>query len=221
MEQPQYRSSSPPDALEQIFQGPLNWVNLSIIAVNILVFVIMEFFGDTQDTEFMLRCGAAYTPWILEGQWYRLFTSMFLHFGLSHLLNNMMILLFLGDMLEEYAGKWRYLVIYLGGGILGNLLSLYMDGKTGDLAVSAGASGAIFAVIGAIFVVLVKNRGQIRYMRANRVFLVFGLTIYHGFRTAGIDNAAHVGGVLGGMVLATILYRSPRIMNGRKREEGV
>ena len=96
-----YDENNPPDALERIFQGPLNWMNLVIIGVNILVFAVMEICGDTQDINFMLKWGAAYTPWILDGEGYRLFTSMFLHFGLEHLLNNMMLLLFLGDTLEE------------------------------------------------------------------------------------------------------------------------
>ena len=65
-----------PDALERIFQGPINWMNLIIIGVNIIVFALMEIFGDTDNITFMLKCGAAYTPWILDGQWYRLFTSM-------------------------------------------------------------------------------------------------------------------------------------------------
>lgn len=127
-----------PDALERIFQGPINWMNLIIIGVNIIVFALMEIFGDTDNITFMLKCGAAYTPWILDGQWYRLFTSMFLHFGVSHLLNNMVLLLFLGDMLEEAAGKWRYLLIYLGGGLAGNIVSLLMDYRTGEMVVSAG-----------------------------------------------------------------------------------
>ena len=146
------------DALERIFQGPINWMNLIIIGVNIIVFALMEIFGDTDNITFMLKCGAAYTPWILNGQWYRLFTSMFLHFGVSHLLNNMVLLLFLGDMLEEAAGKWRYLLIYLGGGLAGNIVSLLMDYRTGEMVVSAGASGAVFAVIGGIFVILIKQR---------------------------------------------------------------
>ena len=94
-----------PDALERIFQGPINWMNLLMVGLNIVIFILMEMIGDTSDITFMLKCGAAYTPCILDGQWYRLFTSVFLHFGVSHLLNNMVLLLFLGDMLEEEIGR--------------------------------------------------------------------------------------------------------------------
>ena len=196
-----------PDALERIFQGPINWMNLIIIGVNIIVFALMEIFGDTDNITFMLKCGAAYTPWILDGQWYRLFTSMFLHFGVSHLLNNMVLLLFLGDMLEEAAGKWRYLLIYLGGGLAGNIVSLLMDCRTGEMAVSAGASGAVFAVIGGIFVILIKQRGKVENLTLSRLVFVIFLSIYHGFQSTGIDNAAHIGGLLGGIILAFFVYR--------------
>lgn len=213
--------NNPPDALERIFQGPLNWMNLLMVGINILIFAVMEFLGSTQDTAFMLKWGAAYTPLILEGEWYRLFTSMFLHFSLSHLLNNMVLLLFLGDMLEETVGRWRYLLIYLGGGVLGNLLSLILDCRIGETAVSAGASGAVFAVIGGIFAILMKHRGRIRQMTASRVFFVIILTIYYGFRSTGVDNAAHVGGVLGGMLLTMIFYhrKAEKMITPHNREE--
>lgn len=197
-----------PDALESIFRGPINWMNLLMVAANILVFGVTEFLGNTEDAAYMLRCGAAYTPWILEGQWYRLFTSMFLHFGISHLINNMILLLFLGDMLEGIVGKWKYLLIYLGGGLVGNLLSLAVEYRSGEMAVSAGASGAVFALIGSIFVILVKQKGRVQGITASRVFFAICLSIYHGFQSTGVDNAAHLGGLFGGVILALLLYRT-------------
>ena len=118
-----YYSNNSPDALERIFQGKINWFNLCVIAANVIVFLIAEILGDTEDVMYMLKIGAAYTPNVLDGEWYRLVTSIFLHFGIEHLFNNMLLLLFLGDMLEEYVGKWKYLLIYFGGGIVGNILS--------------------------------------------------------------------------------------------------
>ena len=79
------QNSNTPDALEQIFMGPLNWMNLLMIGINVAIFIIMEFLGSTEDTGFMLQWGAACRPPILNGEWYRLFTSMFLHFGIYHL----------------------------------------------------------------------------------------------------------------------------------------
>ncbi len=193
--------NSEPDALERIFQGPLNWVNLLFVGLNIVIFVILEIQGDTEDVQFMLNRGAAYTPYILDGEYYRLFTSMFLHFGLPHLFNNMFLLLILGDMLEGIVGKWRYLLIYLGGGLAGNLLSLYMDIRSGDMVVSAGASGAVYAVIGGIIVLLIANRGRVRGISVQRVIFAVVLMLYYGSQAEGIDNMAHIGGIAAGIVL--------------------
>lgn len=205
------------------FQGPINWMNLLIIGLNILIFAVMELMGDTENTEFMIRCGAVFTPLVQDGEWYRLFTSMFLHFGFSHLLNNMILLLFMGDILEELAGKWKYLLIYMGGGVLGNILSFYMERKTGGLIVSAGASGAVFAVIGAVFVILIRHKGRIRQMRASQMLFMIVLTIYYGFQSSGVDNAAHIGGLLGGMILALFFYRikpeNPVIIHNTEEEQ--
>lgn len=99
----------------------------------------------------MLQWGAACRPLILDGKRYRLFTSMFLHFGIYHLVNNMAVLLFMGDMVEKAVGHWKYLMIYLGSGLVGNLLSLYMDIQSQSNIVSAGASGAIYGIIGGCF----------------------------------------------------------------------
>lgn len=202
------QSGDEPDALEAIFTGPLNWMNLLLIGINIVIFVILEVLGDTEDASFMLKWGAAYAPDILDGEWYRLFTSMFLHFGLHHLINNMLMLLFMGDLLEGVVGKWRYLCIYIGGGLAGNVVSLYMSTKTAQYAVSAGASGAVFAVTGAIIILMLRNVEYVRKDTIVRLILVTALMIYNGFETGGVDNAAHIGGILSGMVLMLLLYHN-------------
>ena len=199
------QNSNTPDALEQIFRGPINSMNLLMIGINIVVFVIMEILGSTEDTGFMLQWGAACRPLILDGEWYRLFTSMFLHFGIYHLVNNMAVLLFMGDMVEKTVGHWKYLMIYLGSGLVGNLLSLYMDIESQSNIVSAGASGAIYGIIGGVFVLMIKNRKQVREVVIRRLVFVIAVTIYYGSQAAQIDNAAHVGGLIGGIVL-TVLF---------------
>ena len=95
------QNSNTPDALEQIFRGPLNWMNLLMIGINVVIFIIMEFLGSTEDTGFMLQWGAACRPFILNGEWYRLFTSMFLHFGIYHLANNMRMQWDTGNTLQS------------------------------------------------------------------------------------------------------------------------
>ena len=191
-----------------------------LAAVNVIVFLVLSFLGMTEDGEFMLKHGAMYVPYLIQrGEYYRLFSSMFLHFGIEHLFNNMLLLLFLGDTLEEIVGKWKYLVIYIGGGMAGNLLSVVMDCRSGSAAVSAGASGAVFAVIGGILIILVKNGGRLQQITASRLLLMIGLSIYHGFRSVGIDNAAHIGGVLAGALLTLVLYRKPCVRNNTGADE--
>jgi rhomboid protease GluP len=129
---------------------------------------------------------------------------MFLHFGLQHLINNMLVLIFLGDILEMIAGKARYLVIYLGGGIAGNILSIMWSMRTDDYAVSAGASGAVFAVIGALIYLVIRSRGKIDALAGRRLIFMAGLSILQGLTSMGIDNTAHIGGLAAGFLLACI-----------------
>ena len=122
--------------MEEIKKEP---ITVLFILLNILIFLVVDFTGGSENTAHMIECGAAYPPLILEnGEIYRLFTCMFLHFGVQHLLYNMLLLIFVGDMLEKAVGKMCYLMIYLGGGILGNLLSMGVAMKTGSYAVSVG-----------------------------------------------------------------------------------
>ena len=144
-------------------------VTLFLAAANIIVFIVMSILGSTENASFMLAHGACYTPYILEGEYYRLFTGMFLHFGPIHLLYNMICLLAMGDMLEKEAGWLRYLLIYMLGGLAGNLLSVGTDLYFHrSMAVSAGASGAIFAVIGALLWLVLRINAIFRSGRSGR-----------------------------------------------------
>lgn len=195
--------------MEELKKVPLT---AALIFVNFVVFLIVEFGGGTQDTMHMLECGAAYTPMILEqGQVYRIFTSMFLHFGIEHLVNNMLVLFVLGQRLEPVLGKVKFLLIYLLGGIGGNILSLYMDLKHLDYAVSAGASGAVFAVMGAMIYVLIRSRGKVEDLSARQILIMAAFSLYFGFTSSGVDNAAHVGGMLSGFLTAVLLFHPRKI----------
>ena len=111
--------------MEEIRKEP---VTVALILINVLIFIAVELTGTSQDAWHVLNYGAAYTPYIVEkGEVYRLFTSMFLHFGIEHLVNNMLVLFVLGSRLEQVIGKIRFVLIYLLGGIAGNILSLVLD----------------------------------------------------------------------------------------------
>ncbi|MDO5540496.1 MAG: rhomboid family intramembrane serine protease [Eubacteriales bacterium] len=158
------------------------------------------------DVFFMRDHGAMYPPDIFErGEYYRLITCMFLHFGAEHLLFNMLLLLFAGDMLETRMGPVRYLLIYLGGGVAGNLLSLFIAASSGDYAVSAGASGGIFAVIGALVWIVIVNKGKTTDIDGKGLYAMAVLSLIQGFWETGTDNFAHLGGFICGFLLAAIL----------------
>ncbi|MBS1334221.1 MAG: rhomboid family intramembrane serine protease [Blautia sp.] len=181
-------------------------VNLTIVMINVIVFLVLSFMGDTENADFMVQHGASYTPYIVQdGKYYLLVTSMFLHFGLDHLFNNMVVLIFMGDVLEKKLGKIRYLFIYFGGGIAGNCLSVYMDLQKAQYPVSAGASGAIFAVIGAILWLIIKNKGRLGDISGRKFVLMIVLSVFQGYTSIGVDNAAHIGGLVIGFFLCMIL----------------
>ena len=183
----------------------------ALIIVNIAVFLIMSIFGNTEDAVFMLRHGAMYEPAVTQDyEFYRLFTSMFLHFGIDHLLNNMVLLGALGWNLESEVGKVRYVIIYLISGLGGNVLSLY-HGLTADAyAVSAGASGAVFGLMGALLYVVIANRGRTGRLSGRGLLFMVALSLYFGLTSSGVDNWAHIGGLISGFIMALILYRRPK-----------
>lgn len=187
--------------------GKLPVVSILFVAVNMLVFFILSLYGDTEDAAFMAAHGAMYPSFVLEdGEWYRMFTSMFLHFGIVHLMNNMVMLFFAGRYLEEAVGRFRYLVIYLLAGLGGNLISLFVMQHTNDVAVSAGASGAIFGVIGGLLCVAIINRGRFENLTTRGLVLMIALSLYYGFTSTGVDNWCHVGGLICGFVLTAALF---------------
>ncbi len=199
------------DAIDRLLKGPKSWMMIIIVLINAAMFLVTELTGSSLDAEHMLEMGAAYSPYIQEGEIYRLFTSMFLHFGISHLINNLILLIFIGDCLERAAGRIKFLIIYLGGGLFGNLLSYRLELNSGDFAVSAGASGAIFAVVGAMLYIVIRHKGQFEDISLQRLLMMAVLTIYYGATASGIDNAAHVGGLLAGFVLAVVLYHKKEV----------
>ena len=189
-----------------------NSINLVIVVCNILVFLAVTLTRGTESSRYMMDCGAAYAPLIESGEYY-------LHFGIQHLINNMLLLLFLGDYLERAVGKIRYLVIYLGGGLVGNLCSYLHElslMKTGEApAVSAGASGAIFSAVGAMLVLLAFRKGRLEDLTFRRMAVMAVLSLLVGFQSSNVDNFAHIGGFLAGAVLMAVLY--PGMARIRKR----
>ena len=178
-------------------------VNIALIIINIILFLIPGFFGFLISGDVLLEKGTVIPLLVTEGgEYYRLFTSIFLHFDIRHLLNNMLVLFVLGEKLENCLGHVKYLLFYILCGIGANLISLQFYLKSGELfTMSAGASGAIFGVIGGLIWMVYRNRGRIGDMNSRQLVLMAILSLYLGFTSTGVNNAAHVGGLAMGIIL--------------------
>lgn len=195
---------------------PAIGVTYALIAINVFIFIAMLFAGAGllhTGSNIQLNWGANFGPATQDGQWWRLFSAMFLHFGIIHLSLNCVALWDVGQLTERMYGSWRLLTIYLVAGLCGNLLSLVIQGNK---AVSGGASGAIFGLYGALLIFLWRERHFFNPQEFKWFFgggILFScLTIFLGFLISGIDNAAHIGGFAAG-ILASIILIKP--MNAR------
>ncbi|MEE1217219.1 MAG: rhomboid family intramembrane serine protease [Agathobacter sp.] len=187
------------------------YITMAVIAVNIIVFAVMSIFGNTLDAQYMAGHGAMYPPYVAEnGQYWRLFTSMFMHFGLMHILNNMVMLGAVGRIVEIAMGHVRFLIAYIVAGICGGALSYVVMLHNNDYAVSAGASGAIFGMVGALVWIVIVNRGFYEGISRQQVIFMVILMIYYGVSTSGVDNWDHLGGLAGGFIISIVLYRKKR-----------
>ncbi|RFU61893.1 rhomboid family intramembrane serine protease [Bacillus sp. V59.32b] len=169
--------------------------------LQIAVFFLMELRGGSTNSLTLIEFGAKYNPLILQGEWWRFFTPIIVHIGLLHLLMNALSLYFLGILVERIYGRSRFLLIYLFAGFAGTLGSFLMNAN-----ISAGASGAIFGCFGALlYFGIVHPKLFFRTMGANVIILILFNLIY-GFSVEGIDNAGHIGGLIGGFLAAGIVH---------------
>ena len=155
------------------------------------------------DTQILLNWGANFKPLTLDGEYWRLFTSFFLHIGIIHLLFNMYALFYIGSILEPLIGRKHFTIAFLLTGLLGSVVSLWWN----DLVVSAGASGAIFGLYGVYIALITTNlvTKQVRKKLLGSMAFFVGFNLLYGMQ-AGIDNAAHIGGLLSGTILGFTFY---------------
>ena len=181
-----------------------------LVAINVTVF-LAGFASPAIEGQLFVG-GSLFPPFVaLEGQFYRLLTAMFLHGSIGHIFFNMYALYVIGATVEPIFGRVRFLLIYFLGGLTGSLLSLAL----GDfLSPSVGASGAVFALFAAEAVHLYQHRGVYANVkgRLRHMLFLIGMNLFIGFVPGSrIDNWGHIGGVLGGLLLAwRIAPRMPR-----------
>ncbi|MCR5102497.1 MAG: rhomboid family intramembrane serine protease [Butyrivibrio sp.] len=179
-----------------------SFINSTMVILNIIIFVICVFTGSL-----LYQKGALILENVRAGEYYRLVTAMFLHGDLQHILGNMMLLVFMGSMVEEYIGHIQYFILYFIAGIGGNILSLWYESLKGLSWYSYGASGAAFGIIGAFLVIIIIGRKTLRKGTGIliRTLLLVAFSIYSSFADANVNYAAHIGGLVFGMIFTGII----------------
>lgn len=196
--------------------GYVTPVNTAMALINVIVFLVMSILGSTENAKFMYEHGVMFVPAIIhDKEFYRFFTCMFQHFGFEHLLSNMVVLMVIGDNVERAVGKIRYILIYIIGGLFGSLGSFFYALMYNKLSISAGASGAIFALIGGLLWVVICNNGKMENLTISKLCILIVYSLYSGLTAANVDNAAHLCGLMGGFLVAFCIYRGKFSRNNR------
>ena len=182
-----------------------------LVLINVLMFLLMDSMGDVYDETYMLRWGADNWKLVFEqGQYYRLLTSMFLHFGFEHLAGNMFMLIIAGKQVEAYMGPFKFLFVYFISGLGASLFSCLHYMRLGENVISAGASGAIFGIMGALAAIALSERNGLFRGQGQRMFIILLLIVFDGYTSSGVDFVAHLGGLFVGMLVTYPLCTAER-----------
>ena len=187
------------------------FLTYALIGINVFLWVLMTAAGGSKDSDVLLRFGAMYGPLIAAGQYWRLFTSMFLHVGMLHLAFNGFGLLIFGRIVERVFGRPRFITIYVLAGLAGGVASYLLN----SISIAAGASGAIFGILGAFaafFVVQRKVLGEMGRQTLYGILVLAAINLAFGLAIPGIDNWAHMGGFAMGFALGLLLAPRYRIL---------
>ena len=189
--------------------APIPWLTYGLIAINAAVWLVTLGYGAGfagTPAELLLRWGGNAASEVQRGEWWRMASALFLHSGLMHVALNMLGLYSAGVTVERIYGHRLFALVYLGSGLMGSALSLHFSAQGG---VSVGASGAVFGVMGALLVGFLQHRDKLPKTLGKQTLSGAGFFILYslaqGFAKPGIDNAAHVGGLLAGCMLAYVL----------------
>lgn len=188
------------------------YVTYLFLSITVFVFLLQTFMGGSTNTWTLIRLGAKVNELILLGEWWRLFTPMFLHIGLTHILFNGIVIYFLGPQLEIVFGHWKFAALYVLSALAGNAASFAFT-----TSISAGASTALFGMFGATLVLgkLYPTKPQFKALARSYTALII-INVIYGFVGSGVDNAGHLGGLAGGYLLAWALS-APYAWNSKER----
>ena len=187
---------------EKIFSYKQPIVTYIIMAICIILYILMEIFGNGSTNNItLLKFGANLDVLVKNGEYYRLFTSIFLHIGIMHLLCNMYSLYIIGREVESLFGKVKYIIIFILSGIFGSILSIAFSHNV----ISAGASGAIFGLLGALLYFGLYYRTYLGETLIRSIIPILIINLIIGFLSPGIDMAAHIGGFVGGILVSMMV----------------
>lgn len=187
-----------------------------LVIANILVFLACMYTGEA-----LYDAGVLSVRGILEQKEYgRILWSMFLHSGINHIFNNMLILFFLGAMIEKEVGHIWFSFFYFLSGISGGLLSLCVKVWSGDASGTVGASGAIFGLDGVLLSMVLFRGKKMENVTIVRVLLMILLSLYSGYTGGNIDNAAHMGGLFAGFAAGSVMCAVERKKNRKQEASG-
>ena len=176
-------------------------VMIILIAINIIIYMYCTYAGEVVYNRGCMDAERV----LLDGEYYRFFTSMFMHGGIDHIVSNMIFLAALGEMLERVIGHARFAILYILSGIGGGLFSIANVLLSGNHHTSVGASGAIFGLIGAMLILVVIHNGRYQDISVGRMIFAIVYMVYDGMRSEGIDNAANVGGLIFGALIMAFM----------------
>lgn len=179
-----------------------------IILVNILIFFRTDFTSLMGwENTWMKQGWLSWQAFFHDHEYYRLLTSMFLHSGIDHILNNMLVLFFLGIYLEQTLGTRRFTILYFCSGLLAGCTSMVYNMLQNEYVVAVGASGAIFGVMGGLLTMVLIHPEERAALDFRRLAFGIFLSLYSGLTDQGVDNAAHIGGFLAGILITLLLGR--------------
>jgi rhomboid protease GluP len=179
---------------EEVFTHKRPYVTILLIVLNVLAFIYTSIYG----IELVGTYGGLYAPYVRTGEFYRLITSVFLHANIFHLFLNMYALYIIGSQIESFFGSFKYLIIYLFSALAGSLLSMAFLGE----AWSIGASGAIFGLFGSMLYFGYNYRVYLGSTIKTQIIPLIAINLLIGFTIPGIDQFAHLGGLIGGIIIS-------------------
>jgi rhomboid protease GluP len=185
------------------------YICFGILAINVMVVIAMYIFGDGSTARTGFDFGGIHVGAMVHlNEWWRLITAMFVHFGVMHVAANSFGIIVFGTRLERYFGRVNFLLLYFGAGLAGSLFSFANLWFAQSNTVSAGASGAGYGWVAFAFVVTRITRQTIETLSSYFMLVYIAIGIIMGFTMPGIDNAGHIGGMIGGAIigLATLAW---------------